>query len=54
MPLGLGTMELLIVLVVLVLFFGSSRLPKLARSIGDARREFQTGETEPGTTDPRS
>ena len=36
-------MELIIVLVVVLLLFGSSRLPKLARSMGEASREFKAG-----------
>lgn len=36
----LGASELIILLVIVVLLFGSSRLPKLARSVGEARREF--------------
>lgn len=40
---GLGTPELIIVLVVVVLVFGSSRLPKLARSLGQAQKEFKEG-----------
>lgn len=35
--------DLLIVLVVALLLFGSSRLPKLARSLGQASREFRKG-----------
>ncbi|MBV8161569.1 MAG: twin-arginine translocase TatA/TatE family subunit [Acidimicrobiia bacterium] len=35
--------DLLIVLVVVALLFGSSQLPKLARSLGSARREFEKG-----------
>jgi sec-independent protein translocase protein TatA len=37
---SLGAPELLIVLVVLLLLFGASRLPKLARSLGEAKREI--------------
>lgn len=33
--------EVLIVLAVFALFFGSTQLPKLARSIGEAQREFK-------------
>jgi sec-independent protein translocase protein TatA len=36
-----GGPEMIILLVVLLLLFGASRLPKLARSIGEARKEFQ-------------
>ena len=35
--------ELLIVLVVVLLLFGGSQLPKLARSIGEAQKEFKKG-----------
>jgi sec-independent protein translocase protein TatA len=31
----------LIVLVIVLVLFGSSQLPKLARSLGEARREFE-------------
>lgn len=33
--------EFWIVIAVIVLFFGSSQLPKLARSIGEASSEFK-------------
>lgn len=42
----LGVPELLIILVIVLLIFGSNRLPKLARSLGQASREFRTGMTE--------
>lgn len=38
-----GGGEWLIVLLVLLLLFGASRLPKLARSMGQAGKEFKTG-----------
>jgi TatA/E family protein of Tat protein translocase len=38
-----GGSELIIVLVVLLLLFGSSKLPGLARSMGQAKREFKAG-----------
>jgi sec-independent protein translocase protein TatA len=38
-----GIAELLIVLAVVVLLFGATRLPRLARSIGEAKREFRKG-----------
>ena len=43
---GLGAPELVIILVVVLLLFGTSRLPKLARSIGEASREFKHGALE--------
>ena len=38
---GLGGMELLIILAVLVLMFGASKLPELARGSGRALRIFK-------------
>ena len=46
----LGAPELLIILVIALLIFGSNRLPKLARSLGQASREFRAG-TEEGFRD---
>lgn len=43
---GLGSTELLIVLALVLLFFGGSKLPKLARSMGDAQREFKKGSSD--------
>lgn len=40
---GLGTQELLIILVIVFLLFGASRLPKLARSMGQGITEFKKG-----------
>ena len=49
---GLGTTELLIVLVIILLLFGGAKLPKLARSLGQAQQEFKKG-TEEETTDAK-
>ncbi|MGM0605835.1 MAG: Sec-independent protein translocase subunit TatA/TatB [Halobacteriota archaeon] len=38
--------ELLIILLVLVLLFGANKIPKLARSTGQAMGEFKKGRTE--------
>jgi sec-independent protein translocase protein TatA len=43
---NLGVPELLIVLAVVLLLFGSTRLPKLARSLGQASKEFKQGVDE--------
>jgi sec-independent protein translocase protein TatA len=40
---GLGTPELLIVLAVVLLLFGSAKLPTLARSMGETAKEFRKG-----------
>ena len=39
----LGPPELLIVLALALLMFGSKKLPELARSLGSAKREFAKG-----------
>jgi sec-independent protein translocase protein TatA len=39
----IGAPELIIVLLVVLLLFGASRLPKLARSMGQASKEFKSG-----------
>jgi len=44
---NLGGPELLIVLLVVVLIFGGAKLPKLARSLGQAQNEFKKGQREP-------
>ena len=40
---NLGAPELLIVLVVILVLFGGAKLPKLARSLGEAKRELDAG-----------
>ncbi len=41
--LDIGTPELLIVLVILLLLFGSKKLPELSRSIGQSLHELRKG-----------
>lgn len=43
---GLGAPELLIILVVVLVLFGGAKLPKLARSLGQAQHEFKKGTSE--------
>jgi sec-independent protein translocase protein TatA len=50
----LGVPELLIILVVVLLFFGGAKLPKLARSLGEAQREFRKGHEEGNKDDPKT
>ena len=38
-----GAPELLIVLLIVLLLFGGAKLPKLARSLGEASKEFKKG-----------
>jgi sec-independent protein translocase protein TatA len=41
-----GGGEVLLVLLIVLLLFGASRLPKLARSFGQASKEFKVGMKE--------
>ena len=41
-----GATELIIVLTIILLFFGAKRIPELARSLGRGKREFHKGASE--------
>jgi TatA/E family protein of Tat protein translocase len=49
---SIGAPEILLVFLVLLLMFGASRLPKLARSMGQAGKEFKAGMKEGYTAEP--
>ncbi len=40
---GLGSQELLVILVIVLILFGANRLPQLARSLGSSMKEFKKG-----------
>ncbi|MFV1971240.1 MAG: twin-arginine translocase TatA/TatE family subunit [Acidimicrobiia bacterium] len=40
---NIGGPEILVILVVVMFFFGAKKLPELARSIGASTREFKKG-----------
>lgn len=40
---GLGTPELLVIALVIFLLFGATRLPQLAKSLGQSKRAFKEG-----------
>ena len=48
---NLGTPELLLILLVVILLFGGTQLPKLARSLGQAQKEFKKGVSDPSSDD---
>ncbi len=41
-----GTSELLILLIVIIVLFGGSQIPKLARAVGGAQKEFKDAADE--------
>ena len=43
---GLGNTEILLIVLVIVLLFGASRLPQLAKSLGQSKRAFREGMDE--------
>jgi sec-independent protein translocase protein TatA len=45
MPFGIGPLEIIIVLVIVLLIFGPKRLPDLGRSLGSGMREFKDSVT---------
>jgi sec-independent protein translocase protein TatA len=57
MPLGIGPLELIIVLVIALVIFGPKRLPDLGKSLGTGMREFKdsiTGSSKDDDDDDRS
>jgi sec-independent protein translocase protein TatA len=50
---GLGNAELLLIVVVIFLLFGATRLPQLAKALGQSKRAFREGieEGERGNKD---
>lgn len=57
----MGTSELVIVAVVVLVLFGGSQLPKLAKNLGSAQRELkkameegkEEGKAEPGSAEQK-
>lgn len=46
--LDMGAPELIIVLIILLLLFGSKKLPELSRSLGQSMRELRKGMSDSG------
>lgn len=40
---GLGTPELIVIVAVVFLLFGATRLPQLAKALGQSKRAFKEG-----------
>ncbi len=49
---GLSPVEIFLILLAILLLFGASRLPKLARSMGQAGKEFKEGLREGSREEP--
>ncbi len=43
---GLGSQELLLILIIAVVLFGANKVPELARSLGRSMSEFKKGMSE--------
>lgn len=50
---NMGVTELIIILVIILLLFGSTKLPSLARSLGSSVNEFKKGMKD-GKEDPNA
>lgn len=46
---NLGPTELIVILVIVLLLFGGAKLPQLARSLGEAKKEFEKGTGDANT-----
>ena len=50
---GLGTPELIIIVLVIFLLFGATRLPQLAKALGQSKKAFREGIEEGEREPPR-
>jgi sec-independent protein translocase protein TatA len=48
----MGPLELILILAVVLVVFGATRVPRLARSMGRTRDEFKAGLHEPAQDRP--
>jgi sec-independent protein translocase protein TatA len=48
---GLGMPELLIILLIVIIIFGASRLPQIGEGLGRAIKNFKKGVSEPTEID---
>jgi len=44
---GMGVTELIIILVIVVVLFGASRLPEIGKGVGEAIKNFKKSISEP-------
>lgn len=48
---GLGVQELVIILLIVIVLFGATRLPEIGKGIGQALRNFKKATSEPDEID---
>ncbi len=48
---GLSMQELLVILVIVIVLFGATRLPEIGKGVGQAIRNFKKGVNEPDEID---
>lgn len=48
---GLGMPELIIIMIIIVILFGATRLPEIGKGIGQAIRNFKKATSEPDEID---
>jgi len=46
----IGSTELIVIVLIIFILFGAKSIPKFAKSIGEARKEFQKGMDESNAT----
>jgi sec-independent protein translocase protein TatA len=51
---GLGTSELIIILVIIMLLFGGAKLPGLAKGLGQSIKEFKNAAKDDPVEDKKS
>jgi len=50
---GLGTTELIVIVAILFLLFGATRLPQLAKALGQSKKAFKEGLDEGDSEDKK-
>ncbi len=48
---GLGASELIIILIIVVILFGATRLPEIGKGIGEAIKNFKKATSSPSEID---
>jgi sec-independent protein translocase protein TatA len=51
---GLGATELIVILIIILVIFGGSQLPKLARSLGTSAKELRKGLKDDGKDEEKT